>query len=51
MEDQKIQELIEKFLSGIATNSEKEELNAWYKAKNNNDVIWEMETPGEEKAI
>jgi transmembrane sensor len=51
MDHQRVQELIEKLLSGTATAAEKKELDAWYRNENERDVIWEIESPGEEEAM
>jgi ferric-dicitrate binding protein FerR (iron transport regulator) len=51
MESKDLHKLIEKFLSDTATTEEIEELNQWYRDKNNHDVIWEQDTPDEEELI
>lgn len=51
MEEKQLDLLMRKFLDGTANESEKQQLNDWYRAQNERDVIWETEWPDEEKRI
>lgn len=51
MESEKLNSLIEKFLSGTASEAEEQELNEWYRKKNDRDVLWEHDVPNEEQLV
>lgn len=51
MESNKLHTLIEKFLSDTASAEEIQELNQWYRDKNDHDVFWEHDTPNEEELV
>lgn len=51
MEEGKLDLLMRKFLDGTANESEKQQLNDWYRAQNEKDIIWETDRPNEEKQI
>lgn len=51
MESNNLHKLIEKFLSDTASTEEIEELNQWYRDKNDHDVIWEHVSSNEEELV
>lgn len=51
MEEKYLQYLLNRFLAGTATDSEKEQLNAWYTQRNNEDVVWESGSLNEQRDV
>ncbi len=51
MEDDILKSLLEKYLSGTATEIEQKELNDWYTGQSNTDAIWESDSDSEERDV
>ncbi|QKJ32590.1 DUF4974 domain-containing protein [Mucilaginibacter mali] len=51
MEEKQLDLLMRKFLDGTANESEKQQLNDWYRVQNERDIIWETDQPNEEKQV
>lgn len=51
MNDQEIQELIDKYLDGTATPRERERILTWYRQRNEEEIIWETDSADEESEI
>jgi len=51
MNDQRLVELLEKELSGAATDAEKKELDEWYRRNSERQAVWDMESPDEETEL
>ncbi|MCJ8209578.1 FecR domain-containing protein [Mucilaginibacter sp. RS28] len=49
MEEQRLKELIKKYLSGTATKAEKEDLLKWYQVKDGEELVLPYESEQEEK--
>lgn len=50
MKSDEVLQLIEKYLSGTATDSEKEELLTWYRSQHEGEIIWEVNSEDEEES-
>jgi transmembrane sensor len=48
MEEKYLQYLLDRYLTGTATEPEKEKLNEWYAKSNDEDVIWEADSLNEQ---
>jgi transmembrane sensor len=51
MEDGQLIALIDKYLSGEATDAEKEQLDQWYQKNGDNDAVWYTDTIGEDRLV
>lgn len=51
MDQQGIKTLLRKILAGEASDAERHEIEEWYAEQNNQDVVWEAESPDEEQQL
>jgi len=48
MNDQRLVELLERELSGTASDAERKELDEWYHSNGEREAVWDIESPDEE---
>jgi len=51
MDQQRVKTLLRKLLAGEASDAERHEIEAWYAEQNNQEVVWEAESPDEEQRL